>query len=114
VCYGDSGLPPVSPFWKDYLQTLKDLNTKNEFNLHECWARHLAEKMKAIPPKKAEQLKIQIDQLVFNYLPDDEEYECDDCDDEISPSQQINHYCDDKISPSQQIDQKDLEDLDAL
>jgi hypothetical protein len=60
-----------SPFWKDYMETLKKISTKPEFNMHECWARHLAEKLKAIPAKRAELLKMEIDQIVFPLLPDD-------------------------------------------
>jgi hypothetical protein len=39
-------------------------------NRHDLWARLLAEKLKLIHPKKAEQLKVQIDAWLLQFLPD--------------------------------------------
>lgn len=64
----------IPEFWKKYLDIMKQAATRqspSELNLHEWWARLLAEKLKLIPPKKAEELKHQIDGMILPFLPDD-------------------------------------------
>jgi hypothetical protein len=59
----------VPPLMKNYLELLKNVVVQ-PFNRHEYWARLLAEKLKLIDSKKAEQIKVQIDAWILQFLPD--------------------------------------------
>jgi hypothetical protein len=58
-----------SSFWEEYLAVLRNAN-KGEFDIHECWGRLLAEKLKFLDPLKAEELKLRIDEMVLECLKD--------------------------------------------
>ena len=61
---------PMSLFSNDYFMFLRHMVDKTQFNVHEHWARLLAEKLKLLDGRKAEELKLQIDAIVLQALPE--------------------------------------------
>lgn len=61
----------VLPFWRDCVEMMKNLvPPPTQFDIHECWGRMTAEKLKLLDPKKAEELKLQFDALLLQLYPD--------------------------------------------
>jgi hypothetical protein len=53
------------------MESLKNITAQpSSFSRHECWGRLLADKLKLIPAKKAELIKVQIDAWLLQFLPD--------------------------------------------